>query len=434
MPPDTSIPRSPGGLRRALAWRVFAAALLVGLCSGAAVLLFESRRFEALAIDHALAGARHFESPAMRALLGADGQAHEALSKLLDRSQFIGLRVYDSRRRITFESLSDTTAAPAVRALAQSHEWPVPGGTHSLRISVDGEWLIRVVVALAGDAGEPVGYVEGVTRVDRDTIFVQRERARLAAIASAASVVFAALVIYPLASALLGRAETLSRDLLDSNLSLLRSLGSAVAKRDAGTDSHNYRVTLYAVAIAEAMALPRQEIADLIRGAFLHDIGKIGIPDRILLKPGALTRDEFEIMKTHVGHGLEITRGNRWLAGAALTIAQHHERYDGSGYPLGLRGSAIFRGARVFAVADVFDALTSERSYRRPVSTGDALAHIERESGRHFDPQIVAVFRRVAATVALQVGSASIAALGSMLEEITGRYFEPPPHRLTSPA
>jgi len=418
-------------LRRALAWRVLAAAALVGAFSAATVLLLEERRFEALAMDHALAGTRHFESPAMRALLGSDGSMHDGLKRLLDHSSFIGVRVYDARRRLASEYWVDAEAGPA--ATVPPHEWPAPGAAHRVRTSIDGEWLIRVLVALGGGTDVPVGYVEAVTRVDRAALLAQRERARLAALVSAVSVLVAALVIYPLASALLRRSERLSRELCDSNLSLLRSLGSAVAKRDAGTDSHNYRVTLYAVAIAEAMLLSRGEIADLIRGAFLHDIGKIGIPDRILLKPGSLTQDEFEIMKTHVRHGLEITSGNRWLAGAALTIAQHHERYDGSGYPLGLRGAAISRGARVFAVADVFDALTSERAYRRPLTTDEALATIEHESARHFDPEVVAAFRCIVAPVAFRVRAASVAKLGTMLEEITTRYFEPPSPSVISP-
>ena len=101
------------------------------------------------------------------------------------------------------------------------------------------------------------------------------------------------------------------------------SLGNAVAKRDSDTDAHNYRVTYYAVALAEAMGLPEKEIADLVVGAFLHDVGKIGIPDRILLKPGKLTAEEFEIMKSHSLLGTEIVAGNRWLAGAAQTIRHH---------------------------------------------------------------------------------------------------------------
>jgi HD-GYP domain-containing protein (c-di-GMP phosphodiesterase class II) len=117
-------------------------------------------------------------------------------------------------------------------------------------------------------------------------------------------------------SGLLGQTVALSSRLLESNLSLLRSLGNAIAKRDADTDAHNYRVTCYAVSLAEALGVGKETIAELVLGAFLHDVGKIGIPDQILLKPGRLTSEEFQVMKTHAMLGIEIVAGNPWLAGA----------------------------------------------------------------------------------------------------------------------
>lgn len=108
----------------------------------------------------------------------------------------------------------------------------------------------------------------------------------------------------------------LSSRLLESNLSLLRSLGNAIAKRDADTDAHNYRVTCYAVTLAEAVGVDKETITELVLGAFLHDVGKIGIPDQILLKPGRLTSEEFQVMQTHAVLGIEIVAGNPWLAGA----------------------------------------------------------------------------------------------------------------------
>jgi HD-GYP domain-containing protein (c-di-GMP phosphodiesterase class II) len=241
---------------------------------------------------------------------------------------------------------------------------------------------------------------------------------------SVASVAITSLLVYPLMLAMLRKSTELSRSLLDSNLSLLRSLGNAVAKRDSQTDAHNYRVTLYAVALAEELRLPRNEIATLVTGAFLHDVGKIGIPDRILLKPDKLTNAEWEVMKTHVALGLEIVADNRWLEGAALTIAQHHERFDGTGYPGGLRETEISRVARVFAVVDVFDALTSERPYRSPMPFPEALAEIDQESGQHFDPEVVAAMRIVAPAMFGKVSAANIATLDSMLRDALARYFD----------
>lgn len=136
----------------------------------------------------------------------------------------------------------------------------------------------------------------------------------------------------------------------------------------------------------------------MITGAFLHDVGKIGIPDSILLKAGKLTDQEFEVMKTHVLLGIEIIKDDPWLKGAAFqTIRYHHERFDGTGYPEGLRGDSIPLNARLFAVVDVFDALTSERPYKKPMALNEAMVIIECESGcQLFSLTIVAVFKRLA--------------------------------------
>jgi HD-GYP domain-containing protein (c-di-GMP phosphodiesterase class II) len=237
------------------------------------------------------------------------------------------------------------------------------------------------------------------------------------------SVLITAILLYPLLLAMLQRSAGLSRRLLDSNLSLMRSLGNAIAKRDSDTDAHNYRVTLYAVALAEAMELPRREIADLVAGAFLHDVGKIGIPDSILLKPGKLTDDEFRVMKTHPLLGIEIVADNQWLVGASSTIRHHHERFDGRGYPDGLAGDAIPRIARIFAVVDVFDALTSERPYKRAMGLAETFAIIESGSGGHFDPAVVASFKRIASTLYNRMACACEHDLRQAMREVLGRYF-----------
>jgi HD-GYP domain-containing protein (c-di-GMP phosphodiesterase class II) len=171
------------------------------------------------------------------------------------------------------------------------------------------------------------------------------------------------------------------------------------------------------------MELPKQDISALIAGAFLHDVGKIGISDRILQKAGKLTNEEFEVMKTHVVLGVEIVEDNPWLAGAAMTIRYHHERFDGTGYPEGLRGDSIPLNARLFAVVDVFDALTSERPYKRPLALNAALAIIECESGRHFDPTIVAVFLSQAPMLYAQTCQAGRVELHRRMHETLARYF-----------
>ncbi|HEX8151269.1 MAG TPA: HD-GYP domain-containing protein, partial [Pyrinomonadaceae bacterium] len=130
-------------------------------------------------------------------------------------------------------------------------------------------------------------------------------------------------------------------------------------------------------------------------GSLLHDIGKIGVPDAILRKPAKLTEEEWVLMREHPLHGQKILRGIEFLEGAARVVAQHHEKWDGSGYPLGLRGSQIDLNARIFAVADAFDAITSDRVYRAGRSYDEALAELDAYAGRQFDPRVVEAFRRV---------------------------------------
>ncbi|MCX7148687.1 MAG: HD-GYP domain-containing protein [Rhodocyclales bacterium] len=420
-----ALPESPRQLRWLLARKLGAAAILIGLAAGGASYLIETRRVEQAALERAAEGARHFESPAMQMAIDARASAeHGALTRLLDRNRFVGIRVFNSERALIYEAWDGAPAVLIDAARSRPHDWPGQGQSHRHWIDVAGERLIQVVLPLSGKSGALVGYLEGVSRLDEQTLRAQTEQIRNGALAAAASVLIAAFLLYPLLLAMLQRSTALSRRLLDANLSLLRSLGNAIAKRDSDTDAHNYRVTFYAVALAEAMNLPKQDISDLVVGAFLHDVGKIGIPDRILLKPGKLTADEFAIMKTHALLGIEIVAGNPWLAGAALTIRHHHERFDGTGYPDGLRGEVIPCVARIFAVVDVFDALTSKRPYKEPIPLAEAISIIERDSGRQFDPRAVAVFRKIVPDLYVRAAQAGDAELRQEMRVVLSRYFK----------
>ncbi|MDP1653437.1 MAG: HD domain-containing protein [Rhodocyclaceae bacterium] len=419
------LPESPRQLRWMLARKLSATALAISIVAGGASYLVETRRAEQAALARAADGARHFESPAMRMTIDAKAPAeHGALDSLLDRNQFVGIRVFNAEQVLIYETWGDIPAPLIDAGRSRPHDWPGRGQSQQNWIDVAGERLIQVVLPLFGTNGTLAGYVEGVSRLDQQTLQAQTEQIRNGALTAAMSVLVTALLLYPLLLAMLRRSAGLSSRLLDSNLSLLRSLGNAIAKRDSDTDAHNYRVTFYAVALAEAMDLPRQEIADLVVGAFLHDVGKIGIPDRILLKPGKLTSDEFEVMKTHSLLGIEIVADNPWLAGAALTIRHHHERFDRTGYPDGLGGDAIPRAARIFAVVDVFDALTSERPYKKALPLVEALTIIERDSSRQFDPEVVAIFREIAADLYARAVQAGDAELRQEMPALLSRYFK----------
>lgn len=182
-------------------------------------------------------------------------------------------------------------------------------------------------------------------------------------------------------------------ELEESRADVIRSLGVASEYRDNETGLHIMRMTNFAQAIAKALGLPEAQRELLYIAAPMHDVGKIGIADAVLLKPGKLTPEEFEIMKTHTDIGVTILEGKDELIAAARDIAgSHHERWDGAGYPRGLKGEAIPLLARICAVADVFDALTSTRPYKKPWAVKDAYDWMLAESGKHFDPEIVTAF------------------------------------------
>ncbi len=236
-------------------------------------------------------------------------------------------------------------------------------------------------------------------------------------------VILTTFILYPTNVLLTRRLSKLTVNLLDSNMETLKVLGSSIAKRDSDTDAHNYRVSIYAVRIAETIGLDPHKIQGLIKGAFLHDVGKIGVRDNILLKPGKLDHDEFEIMKTHVPHGLDIVKRSTWLKDATDVVGYHQEKFDGTGYYKGLTGTEIPIVARIFTIADVFDALTSKRPYKEPFSFQKTMEILEEGSGTHFDPDLLDAFNKIAKGLYDDFSGREDDTLKDTLKEITQSYF-----------
>jgi putative nucleotidyltransferase with HDIG domain len=186
--------------------------------------------------------------------------------------------------------------------------------------------------------------------------------------------------------------ERLYGDLQDSYESSLQALVTALDFRDNETQGHSYRVVEYAVMVATVMGIGEPELTWIRRGAILHDVGKIGIPDSILKKPGKLDPEEWTEMKRHPEMGFRMLQHIKFLEPALDIVMSHQERYDGTGYPRGLKGEDIPLGARIFAVVDTFDAMTSDRPYRKALTIDDARSEIEEWSGRQFDPDVAAAF------------------------------------------
>jgi response regulator RpfG family c-di-GMP phosphodiesterase len=175
----------------------------------------------------------------------------------------------------------------------------------------------------------------------------------------------------------------------------LKALTAALETRDQETHGHSERVVNFSLRLGRELGLGEKQMRSLEFGSLLHDIGKIGVPDAILRKPARLTEEEWVKMREHPLHGSEILEGIDFLKGAARVVAQHHEKWDGSGYPLGLRGEQIDLNARIFAVADAFDAITSDRVYRRGRPYEAAVDELTHCAGTHFDPRVVEAFVRV---------------------------------------
>jgi putative nucleotidyltransferase with HDIG domain len=175
----------------------------------------------------------------------------------------------------------------------------------------------------------------------------------------------------------------------------LQALGDALDLKDSETEGHSRRVTAFTIAIARALGVPREQIAVIARGAFLHDIGKMAIPDHILRKPGKLDDDERAIMREHCYHGYQMLKKIPFLAEACEIVYSHQEHFDGTGYPRGLKGRDIPLGARIFSVADTLDAIISDRPYRPARSFGEARKEIRAWVGRQFDPEVVEVFLKM---------------------------------------
>ncbi len=189
--------------------------------------------------------------------------------------------------------------------------------------------------------------------------------------------------------------EGLLRDLRESYEATLDAMVSAIESRDCETKHHCRRVQVYAVMLAQRLGVSPEQLVDISYGSLLHDVGKIGVPDSILLKPGKLTDAEWEVMRRHTVIGHQMISRIKFLRGAADIVLHHHERWDGGGYPQGVSGEEIPLGARIFSIIDTFDAMTSKRPYKEALPHATARAEILRCAGTQFDPHVVQEFLRI---------------------------------------
>lgn len=361
-------------------------------------------------------------------LSGPQALAHATLAaKTISGGMFDIAEIYNAQGQKLAESM--TSEGQSVETQLSQHGRPSyhRESYESLKLP-SGAWVLRVFVPLrnsATDLSQPVtGYFEGVRVVPT----WQKDQILANSLSVALMVCLASLIcgaaLYPVVVHLASDNERKAREVLDSHISMMEALGRAIAKRDSDTGAHNYRVAWISATIAEGLGIKGSAMQALIAGSFLHDVGKIGIPDAILLKPGKFDEAEWAIMRTHVAQGMEIVTGMGWLDGAHAVVAAHHEKWNGSGYPLQLAGESIPLAARIFAVADVFDALCSKRPYKEPMGFDATMTILERDTGSHFDPAVMTVFRPMARHVYDRLAEGSESHARQLLEDRVRQHFE----------
>jgi len=356
----------------------------------------------------------------------AEAKAQDA-ADTISGGMFDLVEIYDAKGNKLAEAF--TPEGKSVESSLPHHGRPNYNEAFYLSNKLNGGlWVLRVFVPLrdsATDLSRPItGYFEGVRVMpawQRDEIF---HSALTMALMVGLAALLCGMVMYPVMVHLSADNDRKTREVLDSHISMMEALGRAIAKRDSDTGAHNYRVAWIAAGIAEQMGIEGSDMQALIAGSFLHDVGKIGIPDAILLKPGRLNEDEMGTMRTHVNQGRDIVTGLGWLDGAHAVVASHHEKWNGSGYPRQLQGEQIPLSARIFAVADVFDALCSKRPYKEPMSFEAAMEILEKDTGSHFDPAVMAVFKPMAKEVFARLADSDEASVRALLEERVRHHFD----------
>ncbi len=422
-------------VRRVLWIRLGLATLLMALLTGVATYFVQQERLTREVADIGRQGIAGLSRRVMELVDATSTDPVSALRQVLEASaaspatydagRFVIVQFHTPAGEVVAEATVADPRLPAAQALAQGWPFSLPPGDRveaDLRRVGEERFLLNRVPLIDRQGGVR-GYARGVFAVSTDAVARMR-RAVLQSVAIVVAIVCSVtLILYPVILRLVRRLADFSTQLLDANLETLAVLGSAIAKRDADTDAHNYRVSLYAARLGEAVGLGAEAMQGLIKGAFIHDVGKIGIPDAILLKPGRLDTEEVRVMQTHVGLGVDIVRRASWLRDSIPVVAAHHEQFAGGGYPAGVRAEEIPLPARIFAIADVFDALTSQRPYKKPLTFEETMKILATGRGVHFDPALLDLFAGIARELFEQYAGSEGDQLRRELVAVVGRYF-----------
>lgn len=355
---------------------------------------------------------------------GADVDALRQHANELLKSHYSIVKLYNKDKRKILEERGPEANAVADELKNNSFPFRFAESSDYRKLLINGNVYIQILLPLREKNGTIEGYFAGVYRVDAERV-QQITSGVIRALFLVVIVSFiTTLVLYPIIIFLHHELLRFASRLLRDNIELMEILGNAIAQRDSDTSLHNYRVIIYAIRLAEAINLESFQILHLITGAFLHDVGKIGISDNILLKPDRLTDPEFTLMRTHVLLGMKIIRKSDMIMEMAGDVVEfHHDKFDGSGYMRGLKGEEIPLNARIFAVVDVFDALTSKRPYKEPYSFDRAMSILHEGSGSHFEPKLVEAFSKIAGEIYAQLRNAPEAEVEHTFKSMASEYF-----------
>jgi HD-GYP domain-containing protein (c-di-GMP phosphodiesterase class II) len=335
------------------------------------------------------------------------------------------LAVYDENLRLIYDTVRpDFPLAAFLEAHRNSS--PLSREMNAIEVSVvnhEGSTYLWIASPIINLSEVIIGYAEAIKKADAEAMTHYQQRRFFSIAAGIFFVLLLALALFPLFLRAYRDLKENEKLLLASNLSTIKYLGDAIALRDSETSLHNFRVTLYAIALGEEIGLTSDRMRSLIKGAFLHDIGKIGITDNILLKAGSLTEEEFDIMKTHVDLGSQIVGKDAWFRDALEVIAFHHEKYEGTGYPTGAKQEEIPLNARIFAIVDVFDALTSDRPYRAALRLEKAHEILQDGAGTHFDTELLHTFLKISPELYRDIAHLDKEVLERLLREKVEYYF-----------
>jgi HD-GYP domain-containing protein (c-di-GMP phosphodiesterase class II) len=422
-------------VKRVLLIRLGTATLALALITGAITYFVQQGRIEQQVADNGRQGIHALTHRVMdiaeKNQITPLAALHQVLTSGTDSpaayraGRFVWVQFYDRSGAVVAEVSAPESPATDAKALAEKRPFafPEPGQAEAELQRIGGRPFIFTAMPVTDPQKAVKGYARGAFALSPESVAEMRSTV-LRGVIMAVAIVFAVTgILYPVILHLMRRLADYSTNLLDANLETLAVLGSAIAKRDADTDAHNYRVSLYAARLGEKIGLGADAMRGLIKGSFIHDVGKIGIPDAILLKPGRLDEEEYRVMQTHVGLGVDIVQRASWLRDSVPVVAGHHEKFGGGGYPRGDAAEDIPLTARIFAIADVFDALTSERPYKTPLTLDETMKILEQGRGVHFDPKLLDVFAVIAPGLHAKYAGREGHEIRQDLVAVVDRYF-----------